>query len=111
MSREGLSMRKVREILRLKLHVGLSARKAAKSCKVSTTTVTEYEKRAKEAGLTWPLPEDMDDDRLERIVRGGSGSSTPHLCLPFETYSPSDRPSTNGYHRQPTSRLHMPTRT
>lgn len=86
MSREGLSMRKVREILRLKLHAGLSARQVAKSCKVSAATVIEYEKRAKEAGLTWPLPEDMDDDRLERIVRARACGFTHDRPMPEMDY-------------------------
>jgi hypothetical protein len=69
MSREGLSMRKVREILRLRLGVGLSAGNVAKSCKVGKTTVLEYETRFREAGLSWPLPDDVDDSVLERAVR------------------------------------------
>lgn len=86
MSREGLSMRKVREILRLRLHVGLSARQVAKICKASTATVLEYEKRARAAGLTWPLPEEMDDDRLERIVRGRSENPTHNRPMPEMDY-------------------------
>lgn len=49
MSREGLSMRKIREVLRLRLGVGLSLRQVADSCKVSVGTVSEYEKRVKAA--------------------------------------------------------------
>jgi transposase len=62
-------MRKVREILRLRLGVGLSADKVAKSCKVGKTTVLDYEKRFRQAGLSWPLPADVDDSFLERVVR------------------------------------------
>jgi len=69
MPQEGLSMRKVREILRLRLGVGLSSRQVAKSCRVSSSTVLEYEKRARDAGLSWPLPEDLDDAALEQLVR------------------------------------------
>jgi transposase len=69
MSRKGLSMRKAREILRLRLGVGLSSRQVAASCRVAPSTVLEYDSRAKEAGLSWPLPEDMDDEALERIIR------------------------------------------
>lgn len=62
-------MRKVREILRLKMGLGLSARQVAKSCKVSRATVGEYERRLLEAGLGWPLPDDIDEVKLEEIVR------------------------------------------
>ncbi len=63
-------MRKAREILRLRLGLGLSAREVARSCKVSHTTVLEYERRARSAGLGWPLPEGVDDAQLETIVCG-----------------------------------------
>lgn len=65
-----LSMRKAREILRLRLGLGLSAREVARSCKISHSTVLEYERRARSAGLSWPLPEEIDDTQLERIVCG-----------------------------------------
>lgn len=57
-------MRKVREVLRLKFQLGLSDRDIAKSCRVGKTTVGEYIQRAKDAGLSYPLPEDLDDEAL-----------------------------------------------
>ena len=69
MSRKGLSMRNVREILRLRFEAGLTTREVASSCKVSCATVSEYGIRFREAGLGWPLPEEMDDATLERLVR------------------------------------------
>ena len=80
MSREGLSMRKVREILRLRLGMGLSARQVASSCKISPSTVNEYEKRIRAAGLSWPLPEGLDDAALERIVRAREGNFRHNRC-------------------------------
>jgi transposase len=63
-------MRKIREILRLKWEVGLSHRAIARSCSVGLGTVTLYLQRAREAGLTWPLPEEMDEAALEaRLLR------------------------------------------
>ena len=86
MSREGLSMRKVREILRLRLGMGLSARQVASSCKISPSTVNEYERRIKAAGLSWPLPEDLDDAALERIVRASDGNFRHNRPLPDASY-------------------------
>ena len=71
MAQEGLSMRKAREVLRLLYGCGLSARAVARSCGVARSTVGEYERRAKAAGLSWPLPEGMDDWGLERALGGG----------------------------------------
>jgi transposase len=61
-----LSMRQVREVLRLKWACGLSDRKIAHSLRVSRPTVAEYVRRAQTLGLTWPLPETLDDTALER---------------------------------------------
>ena len=59
-----LSMRKIKEVLRLKAS-GMSNRKIAQSCGVSRPTVGEYLQRASRAGVTWPLPEGLSDAALE----------------------------------------------
>lgn len=68
MAQESLSMRKIEEILRLKYNVRLSHRAIAKSCSVSTSTVSEYVTHAKAAGLSWPLPEGISDEQLEALL-------------------------------------------
>jgi len=60
-------MRKVREVLRLLWGQGRSAREVARGCGVARSTVKEYERRALEAGLVWPLPE-VDDVGLEALL-------------------------------------------
>jgi len=66
MPRERLSMRKIREVLRLRWGCGLSRRKIAKSCAISRPTVSEYLRRAEAGGLGWPLPQGVDEAELER---------------------------------------------
>ena len=68
MARERLSMRKIAEVLRLQLNSKLSARAIARSCNIARSTVAEYIRRAKAASLTWPLPEGMDDEKLEKLL-------------------------------------------
>jgi len=68
MSQERLSMRKITEVLRLKWTCGLSNRAVARSCRISHSTVSEYLERARQAGLRWPLPEDLDEDGLYRLL-------------------------------------------
>lgn len=68
MPTERVSMRKIREILRLKWSCGLSHRQVAQSCGVARPTVTEYMQRAQAAGLSWPLPAELDDSALERLL-------------------------------------------
>jgi transposase len=58
-------MRQVREILRLKYGQGLRHRAIARACGVGLGTVSEYCRRAAQGGLTWPLPDDLDDAQLE----------------------------------------------
>lgn len=66
MPRNRVSMKKIREVLRLKWDLGLSERDIALSCNISKGTVSNYLNRAKKGDLNWPLPEDLDDDALEQ---------------------------------------------
>ena len=65
MGAERLSMRRIREILRLKHEGGLRHRAIARACGVGVGTVSEYVARAHQAGLSWPLPPELDDAGLE----------------------------------------------
>jgi len=55
MAQERLTVRKIREILRLKYEAGLSNRAIAGACNISNSTVGEYLRRAEAAGVGWPL--------------------------------------------------------
>ncbi|MFC3606075.1 IS21 family transposase [Deinococcus soli (ex Cha et al. 2016)] len=59
-------MRKIREVLRLKLDLKLSDHQVGQSVGLARSTVQDYVIRAKQAGLTWPLPPDLDDHQLEQ---------------------------------------------
>jgi transcriptional regulator with XRE-family HTH domain len=61
-------MRKIKEALRLKWERGLSNRQIAAACGVSRPTVSEYLRRLAEAGLNWPLPEDLGETQLEQLL-------------------------------------------
>ena len=61
-------MRKIREILRLKWTAQLSNREIAKSCSTARSTVAGCLERASNAGLTWPLPDHLDDTALEHLL-------------------------------------------
>jgi transposase len=58
-------MRKIREILRMNA-LGLSTRQIGHSLQVARSSVGEYLKRAAAAGLSWPLPEELDETAIER---------------------------------------------
>ena len=63
MPEERVSMRKLKEILRLRFGLGLQQNQIARSCSIGQATVHRYLRKAGAAGLTWPLPEDLDDRR------------------------------------------------
>lgn len=66
MPTERLSMRHIREVLRLHHSVGMSQRAVARSLNLAQGTVSKYLNRTRHAGLSWPLPPELDDDvRLE----------------------------------------------
>ena len=61
-------MRKVKEVLRLRFGLGLQQNQIARSCSIGQATVHRYLEKAAIAGLSWPLPEDLDDQRLEELL-------------------------------------------
>lgn len=64
MPAERLSMRKIKEVLRLRAQ-GWSDREVARSVNVARTTVRRIRRKAEEAGLSWPLPEELTESALE----------------------------------------------
>jgi hypothetical protein len=71
MPTERLSMRRIRDLLRLKFENGLSSRSIAASLGISKGAVGGYLQRAQAAGLSWPLPADVNDTALERLLFPG----------------------------------------
>jgi len=62
-----LPMRKIRDVLRLSAD-GMSKRKIAASLSIGATAAGDCIRRSRRAGLSWPLPENLSDEALERIL-------------------------------------------
>jgi transposase len=60
-------MRKIGEMLRLKA-AGMNNRDIARSTGAGKTTVYEHLARAEAAGVSWPLPPELDDAALEALL-------------------------------------------
>ena len=60
-----MSMRKIREVLRLTHKLGLSVRQVREATGVGKTAVCEYVRRAKVVGITWPIPAEISDAELD----------------------------------------------
>src|SRR5260370_41989741 len=65
MAQSRLPMRKIRDVLRLSA-AGLSKRQIAASLGIGPTAAGTCLRRAREAGISWPLPDDLGDAALER---------------------------------------------
>jgi hypothetical protein len=62
-----LPMRKIRDVLRLSAD-GMSKRKIAASLSIGATAAGDCIRRSRRAGLSWPLPENLNDEALERLL-------------------------------------------
>ena len=75
-------MRQILEILRLQHHQ-LSIREIARSCGVPASTVGDYLRRARVAGLGWPLPAGLGEaELLQRLLATPLVAVVPDPALP-----------------------------
>jgi transposase len=72
-----MSMRKLKDVLRLRFELDLSHRQIARSCDIGLGTVHDYLQRAEVAGVKWPLPEGWDEQRLEAALFAVNQPSNP----------------------------------
>src|ERR1700737_2495648 len=77
MPTQRLSMRRIREVLRLR-YQGLTERVIARTLGVSNGVVHGYVRRARLAGLAWPLPESIDDEGLELLLFPAPTAASQH---------------------------------
>lgn len=77
------SMRKIREILRLK-HLGRSQRQIASSVSTAVGTVCGYLQRASEAGIGWADVESKTDAEVEALLFRDAGRNAPAHRAPID---------------------------
>ena len=82
-----ITMRKLRDILRLRLSSGLSIRQIQAVTKASIGLVQKLIARAEALGLEWPLPDELDDDKLQALFY------PPRNSLNTERFEQPDCPS------------------
>jgi len=68
-------MRKIREILRLRYVGGLSIRDIKASTKASVGAIQGLLIKAQTLGLSWPLPDDLDDEQLAQLFYPGADTT------------------------------------
>src|ERR1019366_887244 len=79
MPAERVSMRRVREILRLKYECGASDRAIAVAVGVARSTVRLCLDRVAAAGLNWPLPAMLCEPGLEALLFAPAGGARPGI--------------------------------
>ncbi|WP_198022470.1 IS21 family transposase [Mesorhizobium sp. LNJC394B00] len=87
MRTQRLSMRRIREVLRLRHVQGLTERVIARTLRVSNGVVHGYLRRARLAGLSWPLPEGIDDEGLELLFFPAPKAASQSLRRPVPDWS------------------------
>ena len=86
MARKRMSVRKIREILRLRYGEKLGLREVGAAVSKSPSVVHECIVRFTGSGLSWPLGEELDDEALERRLypppeaRGGAAPVQPDFA-------------------------------
>lgn len=75
MSAKRITMRNIREVLRLRFAAKLSLRQIRASTKISLGAIQKLVARAEELGLDWPLPEALDEQRLAQLFYPGADTT------------------------------------
>jgi len=82
MARRPISMRKTKEILRLKHELGLTNRQIAASLNLSHTCVGQHLRQARQAGIGWPFAADLNENRFRQLLRTAASPPPPKRSLP-----------------------------
>jgi transposase len=77
-------MRRIREILRLHHECRLTQRQISASTGVSKGAITDYLRRAREAGLTWDQAKSLDDAEVESRLFRLLGRNEPARRAPID---------------------------
>ena len=91
MPTQRLSMRRIKEVLRLKHVQGLPERAIARTVGVSNGVVHGYLSRARAAGLSWPLPDGMTDEDPEFLLCPAPKAASQSPLRPVPDWSHVDK--------------------
>lgn len=76
MPAKGTSMKKLTQLLRLHFESKLTTRPIAKSLGLSVGVINKYINLALNKGLSWPLPDGLNEKALEELLRPASSSKS-----------------------------------
>ena len=73
MSARKISMRKLKEVLRLTLQAKLPYKQISSALALSKGVISKYARLASASGLDWPVIAQLDEQALERELLGSPG--------------------------------------
>ena len=82
MSRKRVTMRRIKEVLRLSSLGGKSERDIARATNLKKSTVRDYLLRARELGITWENSAQMDDGEIEKRLFPSSTQAMRTKVIP-----------------------------
>ncbi|MHB8723745.1 MAG: IS21 family transposase [Steroidobacteraceae bacterium] len=81
-------MKKIREVVRLRLSRGAGIRQIAAACNIGKTTASEYVARIEAAGLIWPSAGDLGEPELvARLAQSPSAEAPSGGSMPMPEWS------------------------
>jgi len=75
-------MRRIKEVLRLKVGLGLSDTAVSRSVRIARSTVKEYLDRAAAAGLNWETAAELSEEDLDHRLFAAADTRHPGRPLP-----------------------------
>ena len=80
MSRRRMNAREIKEVLRLRFFLKFSIRDISRRVNKARSSIHDLVRKAEDADLGWPLPEDMDDKALEWLLYAQPEESGEDCC-------------------------------
>ena len=82
MSRKRVTMRRIKEVLRLNSFGGMSERDIARATNLKKSTVRDYLLRARQVGLSWEQASSQEDGDVEKLLFPASSQTKGNKALP-----------------------------
>ena len=81
MAGKRITMRKIRDVIRLRLSTGLSIREISRRTKLRVGGIQKLLTRAAALDLRWPLPEDLNDNQLANLFYPTADTCPWRICV------------------------------
>ena len=109
MARKKMHIRVIKEVLRLRFSTNLSIRLISQSINRSSGGVHNLTRKAERANLGWPVPKNIDDDKLEGMLYTEPGETSKRKAVPDWTSASLSKAGQQGNRSGKNTRATIPT--